>query len=245
MMMQAQANVSPQIGAFFSHSGGYLRPQGGTPSTRKYRAKEQIFAQGDGASTIYEVIAGCIKLMRFLSDGRQQIVGFFFADDIIGLTAGELYSYSAVAITPTRLRPTKKLDVLRRMMSDDKLGENIIRLASDEIAAAHDQMTLLGCKRPLEKVASFIAAMSRKSSIYDEVSKQVYLPMTQMDMGSYLGLALETVCRTFQILKKQGVISDADRHFIRINDIDALLGLADITTEAWSKDFVNRSQHAR
>ncbi|MEQ8734438.1 MAG: helix-turn-helix domain-containing protein [Rhodospirillaceae bacterium] len=215
-----------------TQTGAYAQSKTDT-SSKKYGPKQQVFAQGDAATGIYEVMTGCVKLMRCLSDGRQQIIGFFFTGDVIGLTAGKTYSYSAVTVTPTKIRFNKKTDVLRRMMQEDALGENLVQLASDELAAAHDQMTLLGCKRPLEKVASFIVAMSRKAPNREQVNREVYLPMPQTDMGGYLGLALETVSRSFSALKRQGVISSVDRHFFRIDDLEALLDYADTSATDW------------
>ncbi|MEQ9109056.1 MAG: helix-turn-helix domain-containing protein [Rhodospirillaceae bacterium] len=202
---------------------------------KKYTAKQQIFAQGDPTTNVYEVVMGCVKLLRCLSDGRRQIVGFFFSGDVIGLTAGKHYTYSAETITPTEIRCHRKNDLLRRLLQDDTLGENIVRLASDELASAHDQLTLLGCKRPMEKVASFILSMWHKSASHNPNNSEVYLPMTQTDMACFLNLAVETVSRCLCKFKRQGLVSDSSRHFLQIHQPDAIKAYAegDVEFDAW------------
>ena len=176
-----------------------------------------IFNEDDPAEFVYNVTAGTVKVYKLLGDGRRQITGFLFAGDFLGLTHNESYAYSAEALAPTTLCrfPRRKLEALLDEMPN--LEQRLLAMASHELAAAQDQMVLLGRKSARERVVSFILMLSNSAARHGRPSDPVFLPMSRSDIADYLGLTVETVSRTLTRLRKQGLIELLDEKQVRLS----------------------------
>jgi len=168
-----------------------------------------------------------VKIYKLLGDGRRQITGFLFAGDFLGLINNEAYAYSAEALTPTKLCrfPRRKLEALLDEMPN--LEQRLLAMASHELAAAQDQMMLLGRKSARERVVSFILMLSSSAARRGRADDPVILPMSRSDIADYLGLTVETVSRTFTRLRKQEVIELLDEKRVRLSKRQALREIAD------------------
>jgi len=166
-----------------------------------------IAEEGEAADHVFNVTGGAVRLYKLLPDGRRAITGFLFPGDFLGLTARETYTCSAEALTPVRLCrfPRRKLEALFSEMP--KLERRLLAMASSELAAAQDQMVLLGRKTASEKIASFLLQLSRRQEARHMPADPVALPMGRADIADYLGLTTETVSRTFTQFKTTGLIS--------------------------------------
>jgi CRP/FNR family transcriptional regulator, anaerobic regulatory protein len=100
-------------------------------------------------------------------------------------------------------------------------------MASHELAAAQDQMMLLGRKSARERVVSFILMLCNSATRHGRPGNPVFLPMTRSDIADYLGLTTETVSRTLTLLKKQELIELLDEKRIRISKMSVLQEIAD------------------
>ena len=99
-------------------------------------------------------------------------------------------------------------------------------MASHELAAAQDQMMLLGRKSARERVVSFILMLSNSATRHGRPGDPVFLPMSRGDIADYLGLTTETVSRTFTSLKKQELIELLDEKRVRLSRLSALREIA-------------------
>ena len=185
-----------------------------------------IFDEAEPAENVYNVTAGAVKIYKLLADGRRQITGFLFPGDFLGLTHNERYAYSAEALAPTKLCrfPRRKLEVLLEEMPS--LEHRLLGMASHELAAAQDQMLLLGRKSARERVVSFILMLSDAAIRHGQPGDPVFLPMSRSDIADYLGLTVETVSRTLTQLKTEGLIRLLDEKQIRLSKADALREIA-------------------
>ena len=100
-------------------------------------------------------------------------------------------------------------------------------MASHELAAAQDQMVLLGRKSARERVVSFILMLSNSAIRHGRPGDPVFLVMSRTDIADYLGLTTETVSRAFTSLKKQGVIELLDEKQIRLSKLSILREIAE------------------
>ncbi len=167
-----------------------------------------------------------MKLFKLLGDGRRQILGFRFAGDFLGLSAGTDYSYSAEALTDSKLCrfPRKKLDGLRERFP--RLDRRLLSLSIDELTAAQEQLLLLGRKTAEERLVSFLILLSQGQVRRGLTPDPIILPMTRSDIADYLGLTIETVSRTFSGLKKKGLIELQDTTHVHLVDRDRLEEMA-------------------
>ena len=142
-----------------------------------------IFDEADPAEYVYTITAGTVKVYKLLGDGRRQITGFLIAGDFLGLTHNEAYTYSAEALVPTRLCrfPRRRLEAL--LAEIPHLEQRLLAMASHELAAAQDQMMLLGRKSARERFVSFILMMSDSAKRHGRPGDPVFLAMSRSDIA--------------------------------------------------------------
>lgn len=193
----------------------------------QYEPHSTIFHEAEYADYVFNVTSGSIKLYKLLGDGRRQITGFLFPGDFLGLALNETYSYTAEAIEPvTACRfPRQKLEKL--FDEFPRLEKRMLGMAVDELAAAQDQMLLLGRKTAKEKVASFLLMLARRQEHRGIDLDLIEVPMSRSDIADYLGLTIETVSRTLTQLRKDSTISLKDNKHIEPIGLDMLEDLAE------------------
>jgi CRP/FNR family transcriptional regulator, anaerobic regulatory protein len=196
-------------------------------TTRTVEPHGAIVNEGDPAEHLFNVTAGTVKVYKLLADGRQQITGFLFPGDFLGLSSNERYAYSAEAVTSvTYCRfARKKLDQL--LIDFPRVEHRLLGIASHELAAAQDQMLLLGRKSAREKVASFILMLARRGEKMGLAASPVHVPMTRADIADYLGLTIETVSRVMTQLRKWNAIALPTPDEIHITDHRLLEAVAE------------------
>jgi CRP/FNR family transcriptional regulator, anaerobic regulatory protein len=188
-----------------------------------------IFDEAEPADHVFNITTGAVKVYKLLADGRRAITGFLFPGDFLGLTHHDSYAFTAEALSSTRLCrfPREKLE---RLLEDmPVLERRLLGLASHELAAAQDQMLLLGRKTAKERLASFLMLLSNAARRHGRPGDPVDLVMGRGDIADYLGLTIETVSRTFTQLKREGAIQLLDGNRVRLADKGALQDLAGFT----------------
>jgi CRP/FNR family transcriptional regulator len=188
---------------------------------------DPLFDEAEPAEHVFNVTSGAVKVYKLLADGRRQMTGFLFPGDFLGLANEETYAYSAEAITHTALCrfPRRKLE--RLLERYPKMEHRLLAMASHELAAAQEQMLLLGRKTAREKIASFLLMLSRRATQRGQAGDPVSVPMSRNDIGDYLGLSTETVSRTFTQLKQGGGISLLQDRKVELADRARLESIAE------------------
>ncbi len=187
-----------------------------------------IFGESDPADHVFNITTGAVKVYKLMPDGRRAITGFLFPGDFLGLTHRESYAYSAEAISPTKLCKFPRAKLERLLEDMPKLERRLLGLASHELAAAQDQMLLLGRKTAKERVASFLVLLSNAARRHGKPGSPVDLPMSRNDIADYLGLTIETVSRTFTQLKRDGTIQLLDGNRAKLANLEELQELAGV-----------------
>lgn len=197
--------------------------------TMRVEGHHTIFSEAEPATAMFNVTAGTVKLYKLLPDGRRQITGFLFSGDFIGLAVNDKFAYTAEAVVASSLCrfPRRQMDAL--MEEFPKLQRRLFSMASNELAAAQDQMLLLGRKTAKEKIASFLLSLSQRAVRRGQKDNPVLVSMSRADIADYLGLTTETVSRTFTQLKSSGVIRLMEGGKVQINDKDGLYDIAEGT----------------
>lgn len=191
------------------------------------QAGAPLFDEGEEAGNVYNITSGTLKVYKLLPDGRRQVTGFLFAGDFLGLATRDTYAFSAEAVTPAllcRFSRRKLEDLMERL---PKIEQRLLSIASNELAAAQEQMLLLGRKTAREKIASFLLMLAKRAEQRGQVGNPVTVPMSRTDIGDYLGLTTETVSRTFTQLKQDGVITLQPNHQVQLakrEELDEIAG---------------------
>jgi len=206
---------------FASQASGHLMA---ISSLQKKAPGETLFAEGDTADSVYEVVQGTLRLYKLLPDGRRLITGFLSAGHLLGLAPEGICVYTAEAITEVTLCRYKRAAFERLIDEVPGFAKRLLAVTSHELRAAQDRMLLLGRKTATEKVASFLLLMAERHG--EEGADEIDVPMTRSEIADYLGLTIETVSRTLTKLKQDGLIALASAGCIALLDRDRLDELA-------------------
>lgn len=190
-------------------------------------AGETLMRQGDPAVHVFNITSGSVRVFKLLADGRRQITGFLFAGDFVGLATGEDYAFSAEAIEAATLCRFRKADYRALIRERPSLEAALLDRATHELAAAQNQMLLLGRKTAQERIASFLLDLPERDPARPSVPGQVRLPMTRSEIADYLGLTIETVSRVLTKLKTAGVIRLTSLHELSVLKPEGLRDIAE------------------
>ena len=190
---------------------------------KRLRPGQSLYRAGESFANLYFVKTGALKTVVLLDDGREQVTGFHFAGDVLGIDAISSPSHpsEAVALVDTHVCaiPFAPLERLSRQVP--QLQTYVQRLLAREVVRDQGLMLLLGRMHAEERVATFLQSMSRRFKARGFSPYEFTLPMAREDIGNYLGLTLETVSRCFSRLKNAGVL-EVDNRIIRIINVEGL-----------------------
>ena len=108
-------------------------------------------------------------------------------------------------------------------LEQPELQRQLHKVMSRELVRDQGVMMLLGTMRAEERLAAFLLNLSQRFTARGYSPSEFHLRMTRDEIGSYLGLSLETVSRLFSRFHDEGVIAVQQKH-VRILDIPALRG---------------------
>lgn len=190
-------------------------------------AGQPLFHEGDAATRVFTLTRGSLKLYKLLPDGRRQVTGFMRPGDFLGISVDDEHAFSAEALEPSQLCafPRNRFDDFTE--DNGEMERELYRLAVHELAAAQQQMVLLGRKTAAERLASFFLALAdREERASSDKARFVSLPMSRSDIADYLGLTKETISRVLSQFKSRRVIRLDAINRIEILDREALEALA-------------------
>lgn len=190
---------------------------------RPLRRGEILYRAGAPFESLYAVRSGFFKSYVVAEDGREQVTGFQMAGDIVGLESIEADAHGVtvealddgvVCVIPFAAleRTAGRLPGLQRQL---------FRMLSREIARDQSMMMLLGAMHAEGRVAAFLLNLSQRFHQRGYADAEFNLRMTREEIGSYLGLKLETVSRVFSRLQQSRLIDVQNRH-VRIRDVTGL-----------------------
>jgi len=189
-------------------------------TVRKVPAGAALYSKGEPLRFLHAVRTGTLKSCLSLPDGREQVTGFHMAGDVIGLdgVAGGCHRCTVIALEDTHTCAIAYPLVLDAPTDASSVHTDLHRLLSLEITRGHWHMVLLAQLGAQERLAAFLLDLSQRSAARGHSAREFNLSMTRRDLGSYLGMALETVSRTFSEFKALRHI-EVDRRHIRIPDL--------------------------
>jgi len=188
----------------------------------RYAAGAHLFYEGDPADYVYEIQSGAVRLTRVLETGCRQVIAFGLPGDIVGFPDGGLHHTECDALTPVVVIAHRRT-ALEAGEGDPKTHQRLFHAALREISTMQDHLMMLARKSALEKVASFLIALSQRIGRCNGTVTAVDLPMSRTDIADFLGLAIETVSRTFSQLRQLGAIVLETPQTILVRDIGALV----------------------
>jgi CRP/FNR family transcriptional regulator, anaerobic regulatory protein len=174
----------------------------------KLRKGETLYRAGEKFSSLYAIRIGSLKTTVLAEDGREQVSGYHMLGDMIGLDGivNDHHGCQAIALEDTEvcLLPLDRIEDVARAVPS--LRKNLLRLMSKEITRDQNVMLLLGSMRADERLAVFLLSLADRYKQRGYSSTEFVLRMTREEIGSFLGLKLETVSRLFSRFQDEGLI---------------------------------------
>lgn len=194
---------------------------------RIFKRGEKLYRVGEAFTCVYAIRSGSVKTYISTCDGRLQITGFHVPGEILGLNAidEKRYNCEAVALETTSACEIS-VDCFEELARQiPSMHYQMLRIMSREIKHNQELMLLLGKKNAEERLATYLLSLSRRFAMRNYSHTQFNLSMSRGDIGNYLGIAEETVSRTFSRFQEEGMITTERRH-ITLNDIERLSAIA-------------------
>ena len=186
---------------------------------RQVQRGDTLFRSGDAFQSLFAVRTGFFKTCVSSEDGRDQVTGFQMAGELLGLDgiSNDRHSVDAVALEDSSVCVIaySQLEELSREFNG--LQHQFHKIMSREIVRDHGVMLLLGSMRAEERLAAFLLNLTQRLHTRGFSASSLVLRMTREEIGSYLGLKLETVSRSFSKFQDDGLLEVKQRQ-LRILD---------------------------
>ncbi len=190
---------------------------------RRIKQGELLFSSGDTFTSLYAIRTGFFKTCVTSEDGREQVTGFQMAGEIIGMDGivSDHHNCNAVALEDAEVcvMPFSDIENLSRELPG--LQRHVHKIMSREIVRENSVMMLLGNMRAEERLAAFLLNLVQRLHARGLSQSELVLRMTREEIGSYLGLKLETVSRSFSKFSEEGII-EVKQRYVKILAPDAL-----------------------
>jgi len=178
---------------------------------KRVKRAQSLFRSGSAFNSLYLVSVGFFKSSVLLEDGRNQVTGFHMAGEILGLDG---IGTDRHAIDVAALEDSEVCIIPVARLEERGLQRQLQRVMSRELVRDHGVMALLGTMRAEERLAAFLLNLSQRLVARGYSPTDFHLRMTREEIGSYLGLSLETVSRLFSRFQGCGYIAVRQKHIL-------------------------------
>jgi CRP/FNR family nitrogen fixation transcriptional regulator len=162
----------------------------------------EIYGENETADYLYKVVSGAVRTYKVLTDGRRQIGEFYLPGDVFGLEGGSEHTFSAEAVTDSKITVIKRSGLVALAARDNEVAHQLWALTNSELRRVQDHVMLL-IKTAQERVVGFLLEMAARLPSGNHFE----LPMSRQDIADYLGLTIETVSRTLTQLENSAAIA--------------------------------------
>ena len=187
----------------------------------EYKKGQKIFKTGDRADRLYIVCSGKMKIYKYLTDGREQILYIYSTGDFVGafnLLKEDEYKFNAEALEDTFIITLSKSKFDEIAIKNPSITLKILEKAYERIRWAEDLVDRLSSHNADSKVASLLLNMIRDFGEKTDEGTVLNLFMNREDMGNYTGISRETMTRKLLLFQELGYVDfDGNKKIIVLN----------------------------
>jgi CRP/FNR family transcriptional regulator len=193
---------------------------------RKVRQGECLYRERESFQYLYAIHSGSFKTTLPLADGCEQVSNFHMNGELLGLdgVAEGLHASSATALEDSEVCMLSFAYLSELCATAGGMQSSMMRLISREIVRSNGHVAVLGSLNSAQRLAAFLLNQSQRLRARGYSAVEFHLKMTRGEIGSFLGMTLETVSRTFTELQQQRLVKVDRRHIV----ISCLDGLAQV-----------------
>lgn len=184
---------------------------------------QHVYRMGQAFEALYVVNAGFLKTVLFDYEGNERVVAFPMKGDLLGCDgiSQDKHACEVVALSDCELIVLPFQTLLALGHGCSELEHLIYRLVSRQVVYEQVNLVTLGTLRSDARVARFLSMQAEHHAALRFSPQSFRLRMTRREIGSYLGLTLETVSRSMSALDTAGIIA-VDQRSIKILKPEAL-----------------------
>ena len=189
---------------------------------RRLGRGERIAERSDRGLSIRTVCSGLAAICAALPDGRRQIIYLATPGDPLVPCDEPENSCWMEALAPTVLCELDLSAANGTLNENSVMLDALLELNRHRLAAATVRVIALGRTDGTERVAGFLADMTRRLGSFDGRRWRVQLPLSREDIADYLGLNAETVSRILSRVKRQGLAEFKSPTEFEVPDLERL-----------------------
>lgn len=196
-------------------------------SQRRVPKGEVLFRAGDPLDALFVTRLGSFKSSVLTENGSEQVTDFHMSGEVLGAEAipTEYHTCTVTALEDSEICSLRYRELEALCDRDPKISRQFRLLLGRKIVAAHQNLLILGCTNSTQLLASFLLNLARKFEARGFSKSEFVLRMTRGELGSFLGLKLETVSRTLTHFDELNLIEINQRH-VRIINLEGLNAVA-------------------
>lgn len=188
---------------------------------RTVRAGSDLFSQGQRGDAIYRLTSGWVALYNLTADGRRQILQFSLPGAVLAFlpAPGAMMNYSALALTDVVVCVIPHANLIRLFNENPEFGMQLASLISQDRGLAYDKLSSMGQHSARERVAHLLLELFIRYRMRwpGHRSEEMYLPLTQEQIGDATGLTGVHVNRVLQELREERIV---EFHYKRLRIVN-------------------------
>ena len=186
---------------------------------RRRKRGEYLFRTGDTFHSLYLLEEGFVRTSSLSAEGREQIIGLHLRGDILGLeaVATGTCGCDAIALDTCDVLALPYEVLIECSQGNPELVRELHQAFSAQIHNDRALMLSMGSLPAAGRVAAFLLEMSRRFASRGFSATQLQLLLSREEIGSMLGLKLETVSRAFSRFAQLGLITVCLREIVLLN----------------------------
>lgn len=190
---------------------------------RRVHAGEALFHEGARAESIYFVRTGTFKVFRTADDGYEQVLSFVGRADVLGFDAvcAEVHPSGAVALEDSSVYVVLVRDLLLIDGRASALSRAVHLAASSALTRQGELADMMAAVAAEVRLSRFLVRLSHRMAACGQSARRFHLRMSRRDIASYLGVAHETVSRSFSSLALWGLVRVNNRE-VELLDMEGL-----------------------
>ncbi|HVG48559.1 MAG TPA: Crp/Fnr family transcriptional regulator [Rubellimicrobium sp.] len=194
---------------------------------RTVRARTVLAVDGQEAAEIGFVLSGILAMSKHLPDGRVSIAGLLLPNDMYGRISSGPSQHQVEALSETHVLSFKRSLFQSLLLKEPDATQLLLAHVLDELEAAREWTLLLNGSRVVQRVASFLVLLVRRSGGHlASLPEPVQAGLSREDLASYLGTRPESLSRAFHELADKKIIRILDPSEFEILDLQALLDVS-------------------
>jgi CRP-like cAMP-binding protein len=172
-----------------------------------YAPGQEVVGEGDPTDNCFLVVRGVFRGVKVTGDGRRQIFDFYMPGDLCSIEPDDAHGLTVEAVNSGTIAALSRQVCRARMTRDPQFNNAVFDNITRALSRAVDHTMMVGRSSADERLAWFLRMLNSRARCRGQRAASIELAMQRQDIADYLGLTIETVSRTLNLLKARGLVA--------------------------------------